>query len=83
MAAFQANVGGLTGQIRFSQGQRDDFELDVLRLAMDRSPEKIIQIGTWDPANKTKISDLWITANDVSKGKIRNITLIVTTKLVG
>lgn len=77
--ALQANVGGLTGQIRFSKGQRDDFELDIIRLTMDRHLEKFVQIGSWDPTNRTKISDHWLTYNGLAKDRNKNVTLIVTT----
>ncbi|XP_055331757.1 glutamate receptor ionotropic, kainate 2-like isoform X2 [Paramacrobiotus metropolitanus] len=76
-----ASVGGLTGQIRFSKGQRDDFELDIIRLAMERSPEAFLHIGTWNPTNKTKLSDVWFASYDPTKNRSKSVNLIVATKV--
>lgn len=46
---FQKSVDGLTGLVKFSEGFRKDFLVDILELA----PGGLIKVGDWNSSTRS------------------------------
>ncbi|XP_017062609.2 glutamate receptor ionotropic, kainate 1 isoform X3 [Drosophila eugracilis] len=67
-----AITDGLTGNINFVEGRRNNFKLDILKLKQ----EKIQKVGYWHPVSGVNISD----PTAFYDSNIANITLVVMTR---
>ncbi|CAL4124706.1 unnamed protein product, partial [Meganyctiphanes norvegica] len=64
---------GITGPIKFQEGRRSNFKLDLLKL----KAHSLVKVGEWSPGNGVNITDR---AAFYDPGTM-NVTLLVTTNL--
>ncbi|KAL3882469.1 hypothetical protein ACJMK2_028806, partial [Sinanodonta woodiana] len=66
---------GLSGRLRFENGKRTDFELDILEL----STSGLQKVGTWNPKMKVNITKTYQEKKKEIKESLKNQTLRVVT----
>ena len=71
---LQIEFDGLTGPVKFKDGQRSTLKLDILKLR----PEGLVKVGEWRQDKGINVS----TEFAFYHGRAPNITLRVTTMLV-
>jgi len=67
------SFNGLTGPIKFKEGKRVDFKLDLLKL----KTSKLQKVGEWTPAGSLTITDKYA----FTEGRPPNITLKVLSRI--
>ncbi|KAL4233054.1 hypothetical protein ACF0H5_007740 [Mactra antiquata] len=66
---------GLSGKIRFDNGRRSDFKLDVIELAQSG----LRKVGSWEPSTGINITTSYNEKKKENLNKLSNMTLRVTT----
>ncbi|XP_055858131.1 glutamate receptor ionotropic, kainate 2 isoform X2 [Episyrphus balteatus] len=67
-----ASISGLTGNVQFSEGRRNNFKIDLLKLKQER----IQKVGFWNPEEGVNVTDP-SAFYDINS---TNITLVVMTR---
>lgn len=67
-----ASINGLTGNVQFSEGRRNNFKIDLLKLKQER----IQKVGFWNPEEGVNVTDP-SAFYDINS---TNITLVVMTR---